>query len=578
MPDPADFARFTQDFEQGRFAEALQQLDRLIAAEPASASLRWHRARCLERLERFAEIEAELEAVLMSEPDHVPAILMRVRWAGAADEPEPDGESLSDAERERRSQERDARNRRRSLAAEAELRRALALEPANADVLYALSCVLFGRDDAPELAAESASLLDQAIALAPRDVEMLGDRASRRRSAAMRFDDAPDDEDSVRNFSGMRFSRRGLEGALADHLECHARSGEPRHLVRAATVLHDLGRFDEALDHYDRALAAMPADDPRRAVVTEMRGRSENQGAGEREQLARLLESTLVGDGRDRTVADDVAASNLMALAGAIRAGRPVAEAVETQFPDSDPDLVVATDIAQKILNQAYEPPPELTPVDAGDYPAYQRRFAERCSKEIVAAGLRVVGDAEAKGMFAVLGQRVLLRLFADEAGETGVAAVAMKPKWPGWIGFLVMWFGRQWKVATLIECVTQFEDGTHLSTQHENASPFEYGGHIQIERLPRRTPTKDLIARHAERVADHKARNPGAVAVVATDIAGMDRRWREGQRAKRAYRAAVGYVTEAELRALLGAHHGRFADKVRRQLALLAADREAAA
>lgn len=565
MADPADLSRFTEAFEQGRYDEALERLDRMIAAEPASAPLRWHRARCLERLERFAEIEPELDAVLAREPDHVPAILMKVRWAGAADS--DDDESLSAG-----------RTEQRSLAAEAELRRALVLEPANADVLYALSCVLHGRDDSPELALESETLLDRAIALAPRDVEMLADRAARRRNAALRPEGAPDDDDTVRTFAGLRYSRRALERALADHLECHARSGESRHLVRAGTLLHDLGRHDEAIEHYDRALAAIPGDDPRRALVIEMRARSENHGAGEREQLARLLESTLAGDGKDRTAVDDVAASNLMALAGAIRAGRPMAEAVEAQFADGDPDQLIATDIAQKILNQAYEPPPELTPVDARDYPAYQRRFADRCSKEIVAAGLRVVGDVEAKGMFSVLGQRLLVRLFADETGETGVAAVAMKPKWPGWMGFLLLWIGRQWKVATLIECVTQFDDGTHLSTQHENASPFEYGGHIRIERLPRRTATRDLIARHQARVAEYRAQHPGCAAMVATDVEGMDRRWREGQRVKREYRSSIGWVTDGELRGLLGAHHDRFADKVRRQLGRLVADRDAAA
>lgn len=578
MPQHPDFDRFAMAYQEGRFDEALQRVDRLIADHPESAALRWHRANCLEKLERYAEIKPELDIFLARKPDYVPGIIKRVQYAEVDDGSDPYDESLADAERERLLREQEARQRRRSLEAESELRRALALEPDNVEAMHWLAGVLYGRDGAPELAAEAAAWLDRAIALAPDNVEMLWDRANRRRGAAARYDDGPDDADTVRNYAGQRFSRRQLELALADYLACHAKSGSARHLVRAGMVLHDLGRYDEALAHYDRALAAMPDDDPHRAAIVEIRARSENQGAGERDQLARLLESTLAGDGQDRNIAEDIAAQNMMALANAIRAGKPIGEAVEAQFSEDDPDLVVATSLAQNIINVAFEPPPELAGVDAMSYPAYQRKFADRCAKEVTAAGLRLIGDAEAKGLFPMLGQHVLLRVFADDSGEVGVASFAMKPKWPGWIGFLILLLSGKWRLASMVECVTQFDDGAHLSTQHESPSPFEYGGQIQIERLPRRTPVKKLIARHMARVAEYKARHPACAAMIVKDIEGMDRRWREGQRVKRQYRASVGYVTEPELRKLLGAHYQRFADKVRRQLALLAADREAAA
>jgi len=578
MAQHPDVVRFAAAFKEGRYEDALQLVDSLITVCPDSAPLHWHRANCLEKLERLADIKAELDAVLSLKADYVPAIIKRVQYAHVDDESDPWDESLPEAQRERLLRERDERNNRFSIEAEAELRRALALEPANVEALRLLSSVLYNREDATELTAEAAALLDRAIALASGDVGLLDERAGRRRSAAVRFDDGPDDDDTVRSFNGQRFSRRGLESALADYLECHARSGLPRHLIRAGMVLHDLQRYDEALSHFDRALAAMAENDPQRAMALEIRARSENNGAGERDQIARLLETSLVGDGKDRTLADDIAASNMMALASAIRAGRPVAEAVEAQFNGDDPDLIIATDLAQKILGQAYEPPPELAPVDAKDFPAYQRKFADRCAKEVVAAGLRQVGDAEAKGMFMMLGQHVMLRLFADDSGEVGVATFAMKPKWPGWLVFLVLLLSGKWKVQSMIECVTQFEDGTHLSTQHENISPFEYGGNIQIETLPRKTSARDLIARHIARVAEYKRRQPGCRAMTVKDIAGMDRRWREGQRVKGLYRKSIGYVTETELKKILGTHHARFADKVRRQIALLATDQESVA
>ena len=90
---------------------------------------------------------------------------------------------------------------------------------------------------------------------------------------------------------------------------------------------------------------------------------------------------------------------------------------------------------------------------------------------------------------------------------------------------------------------------------------------------MPRKTSIRNLVARHIERVADFKRAHPANVAMVADDIEGMDLRWREGQRVKRDYRASIGYITENELKRLLGAHHARFGDKVKTQLAMLAED-----
>src|SRR5690606_30458582 len=104
--------------------------------------------------------------------------------------------------------------------AESELRRALALEPDNVEVLQLLSDVLHYREGAEALARESANLLDRAIELAPQNIELRETRANRQRNAAMRFDDGPDDDDTVSSFSGMRYSRRALEAALADYQRC----------------------------------------------------------------------------------------------------------------------------------------------------------------------------------------------------------------------------------------------------------------------------------------------------------------------------------------------------------------------
>lgn len=569
--DPG-FLHFSTLYREARYAEALVELDRLFTRFPDAPELRWHRANCLEQLERFAEIRPELDLLLARKPDFVPAIVKRVKYAHVDTDAAEDDDALSEAERERREREERARRQRISLEAEAELRRALALDGNHVDALALLAEVLRYREDGAAQVAEADALLDRAIELAPTQAYLFEARAQARRSAAMRDSDAPDDADTVRTFNGMHWSRSKLEAALADYDTCHALSGGFRYAVRAGMVLHDLGRYDDALARYDLALAAMPEDDPRREHVVETRARSENQGAGEREQMARLLESALLGDGEDRNVADDMAAQALLGAASAIRAGRSVNEALETRLSD-DPETLLANNIAQQILNVAFEPPPDLVAAEPANFPAFQRRFAEQSGAQITALGLRHLGDVEARGMFMMLGQHVLLRLFADESGEVGVAIFAMKPKWPGWLGYLFMLVTGKWKIVRMVECVTQFEDGTHLSTQFENPSPFEHGGQVLVATVPRTTSVRDLVAQHMQRVAAYKAEHPHSVAMTAHDIAGMEQRWREGQRVKLAWRRSLGFASDSELQRMLGGHYSRLGEKVRRQLTLLAAD-----
>jgi tetratricopeptide (TPR) repeat protein len=573
-PSP-DLTAFATAFRDRRFEEALSLLDAQLIAQPEELELHWQRVLTLEQLGRVPAMLQAIESVLLLEPDHVTAIVKRAQFAAAAgaefEQEHGEDEVRSDVETQALEQQLAERARIASLQAESELRRALALDPEHADALHALSQLLRYRGS-PEATAEADRLLDAAIVHAPRRVDLLDARASLRRSAAMRVDEGDDDADIVHTLSGLSYSRALLEAARADSARCLTLGGDHRHALRLGAVLHDLGRFDEALASYDHALTRMRLDDPARDAVLEARARSEGNGAGERDEFARLLESSLAGDGKDRSLRDDMATQAVLGAARAVRSGRSLPQAMQSRTSD-DPDTFLAANIAQQILNAAHEPPPELVHVAAADYPAYQRRFAERTLAQLESVGPQYVADAEATGLFDILGQHVLLRFCSDDSGEIGIATFSMKPKWPGVIGFLILLATGRWKAARMVECVTQFEDGTLLSTQPENPSPFRYGGDVQIERMPADSGAIAIYQRHVARVAAYKAAHPGALALVAHDLEGMEQRWCEGQRVKSAYRRSVGYITDDELKQMLGAQYPRYAEKVRAQVDAMAAD-----
>ncbi len=578
-----EFERFKQAYAESRLDDALHSLNALIEQHPQSMALYWHRANVLEKLERYPEARAAVDEVLQRRADFVPAMIKRVELD--FDESEDDAEDdddLPDHERERRAHEASARDEERAQHHETQLRAVLGIDANAMDALRLLSGLLRRHDRESSVAQQSEieadALLDRAIALAPERVDLMEERANVLKMRALLpcgdDDDAPevDDPDVSVTFSGMRYSRRLLERALADFEVCFRLSNQARHGLRVAGLLHDLQRFDEALLAYDAVLAGMPADDPRRDYIVDARARSENNGAGERDQMARLLEASVENGGRDRNLGEDVAAQAIMSAAAAVRGGKSVSAALGARISD-DPDQMMANNIAMQILNVANEPIPELVAVDAAEFPGYQRKNNARRSAQLLKLGLRHIADAEAQGMTRMLGQRVLLSFFADDGGEMGVACFAMKPKWPGLLGFLLLLFSGKWKVVEMTECVSQFDDGAHISTQYTSPSPFEYAAPVYVEKLQRSASTTELIARHSGRVAEYRRAHPDAEPLHAVDLAGMEQRWIEGQQAKKAYRSSIGYITDGELRGLLGAHYDRFARKVREQIKVLAED-----
>lgn len=236
-----------------------------------------------------------------------------------------------------------------------------------------------------------------------------------------------------------------------------------------------------------------------------------------------------------------------------------------------------AISIAQLFLNEAYKGACGLRTVQAGDYPAGQRRLIDKIGAALSAAGLRHLADAEASGLSKLLGQRTLVRIYTDARGETGVAAFVVKPQWPGLLGFALQALRGQWKTQAMLTCETLLESGSVIITQWESPSPFQYEPPVYLERLPARTPVQQMLQRHQQKIAAHMLMHPEDAIVCAQDLPAVEARWQRSQHIRRTQRKAVGYATQAELRQVLGPkHYLSMAASVRLQLQRLARDYEA--
>ncbi|WMW79948.1 tetratricopeptide repeat protein [Undibacterium cyanobacteriorum] len=587
MQHPA-FDEFKRAFGAKNYEQALACIEQLQQEFPQSAALMWHRANCLEKLERYIDLPQALEAAIAKLPEHLPARVMRVEysdWYIEHEFPLLDGEEDADEDnlpseilairekREQRGRELEQRN-------EADLRFVLEKEPQHAHANFLLSQLLRSVEQhtlsAEEREVMAADLLERAIASNPKQVDYYLARAAHHRSLAWcdwSEQDAAQEVPAhiVKTFSGIAYLRAPLEAAAQDYRQAWSLSQQPAHALKLATTLHDLGSFDEALAVYDDALAKMPEDAPLREYFIERRAMSENGGAGEREHMAQLLLQGLGDDGKEQTLADSIATQAILGAAEAIRRGASVSDAIAANISD-DPETMRAMNLARQLLNVANEPAPELVEVDASKYPAHQRRFADKTERAAEKIGMIKICDAEAMGLFQRLGQHVMLRFYRDDSGEVGMASFTLKHKWPGFVAFVILFLMGKWKAHSMVECVTTFDDGTLISTQPESISPFQYGGGVILRKLSKNVSVQELVTVHKEMVADYKLQHPEAKPRIVTDLAGVEARWIEGQEIKSAYRKSINYATDEELRAMLGGQYEALADKIRTQIQLMTA------
>ncbi|MCC7254719.1 MAG: hypothetical protein IT467_02190, partial [Dokdonella sp.] len=373
-----------------------------------------------------------------------------------------------------------------------------------------------------------------------------------------------------RDLHGLEYDRDALEAALQDFTRAAALGDGSVHDYRCAKLAEQLGDYELATRHYDHMLARLPADAGNREHVRSERDRCAQGEAGARAATAELFEQMAATASSERSLGEDMFHSINQGVATMVRHGADVPSALDALVGDDSPDGLTATHIAIQIYNYGHEPDPDLIEVSAADYPRYQRAHANACTKPMAAQGYVHLGDVEAQGLTQFLGQSVLVRLFVNpEFGSA--AAFALKPKWPGLVGFVLALLTGKWKTARMLECMTRFEDGVFMGSRAAGPDPFDNNGdpRIAFETLPTKATPKQVTQRHLERV---KARLAEGHAVCTVDsVATVDCHWAENTAIKREYRQGLGYITDAEMRALLGVHHDRLAGTIRARLNALA-------
>jgi hypothetical protein len=235
---------------------------------------------------------------------------------------------------------------------------------------------------------------------------------------------------------------------------------------------------------------------------------------------------------------------------------------------------MAAVSIAWQIRQMAQEAAPDYVPTDVGEYPAHQRRFAASAGKKLANLGFEKLGDYDPRHLSVTLARKQMLSIYSRADGHATAAAFSIKPKWPGFLGWLLMLVKGQYKTADIVELETAFSDGTVISTNNAGGiNPYGQGPHFLQEKLPARTGPAAILERHEARVKEHAAQHPQHSIRTIRTIEEVSAQQAEQVLAKNAYRRSIGFVSEEELRSMMGEQYDKFAPKVREKLKLLAAE-----
>lgn len=408
--------------------------------------------------------------------------------------------------------------------------------------------------------------IDGLIASHPQDrMGLLVERAAIYESLACTSEAG---EATVCNGLGMHFEIHLLEQAIRDLDRALMEDGNWRIFMKRAKLNKDLQQFDAAIVDYDRALQSLDEEgELAREFIEQERDGCLNGGLNERQQMADVIRQGMdkvddVGElSREQMITNNV----IEAMASSYADGEEIGELLE-EIGD-DPEQMLAMETAQEILKQAREPSADLTPTNATEFAPSAQKYCARVEKMLVENDFQVLGDFEPKGLSQHLGSRFLLRIFLSNDQAISAAAFEVKPLKPKFLLWLLLVITGQWKTVRTVELVSETTDGKYIITNNSgDVNPFTLEGDFDYINLPCKTSIDETVASHIDRLLQFKSEE-------LVKIEDVDQLFEQQERlrvAKNAYRESLGFITDEELKKLLGKQYGKYADHIRKYLRML--------
>jgi len=207
-----------------------------------------------------------------------------------------------------------------------------------------------------------------------------------------------------------------------------------------------------------------------------------------------------------------------------------------------------ASDI-KALHERIYVPRHEYRDVDARSFRHLDLQFYDRVRDALVAQGCTWLGDVEDVTLKGTANDfRTFIRFLVSADGAICIGLYHPKPKW--WLR-LILWVLRV-RIDRTIDCETELPNGSYITTSNAaEAGKLNAPPGFDMKFFPAGTDPQTVFQAHGRRLVEFLRAHPAIrPTVMRTSQAALDMQHRM-QSAKAAFRKAVGYVTEDELKRL---------------------------
>lgn len=404
---------------------------------------------------------------------------------------------------------------------------------------------------------------DAAIAAHPdAEVALLRHRAEALISMAYGADD---NEAQVKDGLGMVFAVVPLQAALNDLTRVIERDEDWHHYFKRADVHKKLQNYDDAIADFDAALKRLPDTEiDLREHIQQERDGCLNNGRNERERLAQNMRESLTQvDAKGVSLEDHMANNMVRAVANQHAQGGDILALLEEV--GDDPQEQMAFNVAQEIVANATEAPADYTSVDPTEFPKAARQYNARVGTKLADLGFHALGDFEPRGLRQQMGRAVLVSIFVSEDHTVAAACYRVTPLRPAWWLWLIQCLLGQYKSSEVVEFESVTDEGNYIITNNT----------AQINVFSAPIKGVDLLAMEskaglAEVLRVHNTRLAGCQLLSLGDTEALFAEQERLRQIKVEHRQSIGYVTEEELKKLLGKHYDGLAERVKKYLNLL--------